>query len=116
MSNVAMSRAEELLALHLRSLSIAGHEREYRFAPPRRWRADFAWPAKRLLVEVEGGTWTKKSRHTTGTGYAADCEKYNAAAEAGYTVLRYTTDQIKSGEAVQQIARMLAGQHAVAPR
>ena len=30
-------------------------QREYRFAPPRRWREDFAWPQARLLIEIEGG-------------------------------------------------------------
>ena len=25
-------------------------QREYRFAPPRRWRADFAWPQARLTI------------------------------------------------------------------
>ena len=46
-------------------------QREYRFAPPRRWRADFAWPQARLLVEIEGGLW-KRGRHLTPQGFAAD--------------------------------------------
>ncbi len=35
---------EEQLAYFLTSAGIKGFEREYRFAPPRRWRFDFAWP------------------------------------------------------------------------
>ena len=35
---------EEQLAYFLASAGIKGFEREYRFAPPRRWRFDFAWP------------------------------------------------------------------------
>jgi hypothetical protein len=42
--------------------------REHRFAPPRRWRFEYAWPAHRLALEVEGGTWTG-GRHVRGRGY-----------------------------------------------
>lgn len=73
-------------------------EREYRFAPPRRWRFDYAWPGLRLALEVEGGTWSR-GRHTRGRGYANDCEKYNAAALAGWRVLRVTTDMVRDGRA-----------------
>jgi very-short-patch-repair endonuclease len=62
---------------------------EYRFHPVRQWRLDFAWPDKKLGIELEGGTWSG-GRHTTGAGYAGDCEKYNAAVELGWRVLRYT--------------------------
>jgi very-short-patch-repair endonuclease len=73
--------------------------REYRFAPPRRWRFDYAWPAHQLALEVEGGVWTG-GRHVRGKGYEADCEKYNAAALAGWTVLRVTTAMIRDGRAL----------------
>lgn len=66
---------------------------EYRFAPPRRWRFDFAWPDHRLAVELEGGVWTG-GRHTRASGYIADCDKYNAAVLAGWRVLRYTRAHI----------------------
>lgn len=102
-----MSVGEETLALHLRAHGIP-FEREYRFAPPRRWRADFAHIDARLLIEVEGGTWQKVSRHKSGIGYAADCEKYNAATEQGWRVLRYTTEMVRAGDAVAQIVRILA--------
>jgi very-short-patch-repair endonuclease len=96
-----VSAGEETLALMLRAYEVE-HEREFRFAPPRRWRADFAVPVRRLLIEVEGGTWTG-GRHTRGAGYEADLVKYNAAATAGWTVLRYSTAMVKSGEAIAQI-------------
>jgi len=62
--------------------------REYRFAPPRRWRFDFAWPEKRVAVEIEGGIFSM-GRHTRGQGFLADAEKYNRAAMLGWCVLRY---------------------------
>ena len=69
--------------------------RELQFAPPRRWKFDFAWPAEnhRLAVEIEGGIWTK-GRHSRGKGITADAEKYNFATLANWRVLRYTTDDL----------------------
>lgn len=96
-----MSKGEAALAMMLRAYGVE-HEREYRFAPPRRWRADFAVPARRLLLEVEGAIHTN-GRHTRGSGYEADLEKYNAAALAGWTVLRYSTAMVQSGEAIAQV-------------
>lgn len=67
--------------------------REYRFAPPRRWRFDFAWPDLKLAVEAEGGVWSR-GRHTRGSGFVNDSIKYNEAAKMGWTVLKYTTSTI----------------------
>jgi very-short-patch-repair endonuclease len=67
--------------------------REYCFCA-RRWRFDFALPAHKIAVECEGATFIG-GRHTRGTGYAKDCEKYNAAACLGWTVLRYTSDMLR---------------------
>lgn len=64
-------------------------EKEYKFHPDRFWRFDFAIPAVKIAIEFEGIT-SDKSRHTTMGGYTGDTEKYNAAAAAGWKVLRYT--------------------------
>jgi very-short-patch-repair endonuclease len=110
------SPAETLLAVQLEQAGIP-FEREYRFHPGRRWRADFHvdprpspqwWADAPLLIEIDGGSWLPKGRHTTGKGFAADCEKMNAAAELGYRVLRYVPAQIESGEALEQIRRILS--------
>jgi len=62
---------------------------EHRFHNTRRWRFDFAWPEKMVAVECEGGTYTG-GRHTRGTGFAKDCEKYNTATAMGWRVFRCT--------------------------
>jgi len=62
---------------------------EFRFHPIRRWKADFAVPEKRILIEYEGLN-SERSRHTTLTGYTGDTEKYNAAQALGYKILRFT--------------------------
>lgn len=68
---------------------------EYRFEPTRRWRADFAWPDARVLVELEGAVWSG-GRHTRGAGYEADCAKYNRAAALGWKVFRYTSSMLQA--------------------
>ena len=104
---MSKSAAEDRLAFQLRIFNLPPPEREYRFHDERRWRFDFAWPERMLAVEVDGGTWSQ-GRHTRGAGYAADCEKGNAAIIAGWRVLHYTTEMITSGEAVQQIEEALS--------
>ena len=95
------SIGETLLANQLRVLKIS-FEQEYKFHSKRKWRADFHIVGKKVLVEVEGGVWSG-GRHTRGKGYIGDMEKYNAAVVMGYQVLRFSTEQVKSGLAVQQI-------------
>lgn len=67
-------------------------EREYRFHATRRWRFDWAWPDKRLAVEIDGGQWVRGGgRHNSDN----DREKMNAAAVAGWRVLRFSGGMLK---------------------
>jgi very-short-patch-repair endonuclease len=97
------SDLEESFLYLTRVLSLPTPEREARFDPVRKWLFDFLWRKPRVAVEIEGGTWKKNGRHTSGKGYANDCEKYNAAALAGYMVLRFTSDMLKDGRAVKTL-------------
>ena len=100
-----MSNLERIMAFHMDAIGLK-YVREYRFHPVRRWRFDFAFPAQKVAVECEGGTWTN-GRHTRGSGFEKDCHKYNAAAMEGWTVLRFTSGMINSGEAINQIEAAL---------
>jgi hypothetical protein len=60
---------------------------ELKFHPERRWRFDYAWPALKIALEVEGGIWSG-GRHTSPQGFVKDMAKYNAAACLGWRVLR----------------------------
>lgn len=101
-----MSRGEELFALHLRAEKLTDWQREYRFAPPRRWRFDFAHVEMRIAVEIEGGIWVN-GRHSRGKGMQADMDKYNTATVMGWRVLRFSTGQVESGEAIATIKGMM---------
>lgn len=96
---------EAKLARELKTLKIE-FEQEFEFHPKRKWRADFHLVGKKILVEVEGAIWSG-GRHTRGKGYIGDMEKYNAATMMGFQVLRFSTDQVKSGHAIQQIEKMV---------
>ena len=108
---MSQSDLETTMALHIRANELPEPEREYRFAPPRRWRFDFAWPAAMLALEVEGGVWSTGG-HTSGKGFTDDCEKMNEALIRGWRVLRVTGQQVKSGAAVDWLRRALATQGA----
>ncbi|PJG67809.1 PDDEXK family nuclease [Acinetobacter seifertii] len=101
------SEGEITLARHLKALKIA-FEQEYKFHAERNWRADFLITATNILIEVEGGIWSN-GRHTRGKGYLGDMEKYNAAAVMGFKVLRFDTQQVKSGLAIKQIENLVRG-------
>lgn len=88
------------------SMDPVPHMREFRFHDERRWRFDFAYPGLKVAVECEGGIW-KQGRHNRGQGFLNDCIKYNTAAELGWIVLRYPMELIESGEAKEQIKRIL---------
>ena len=100
-----VSEGEATFAQHLKSYNIE-FQAEFQFNPERRWRADFYIVGSNILIEVEGGIWSS-GRHTRGKGYIADMEKYNSAQLLGYSVYRYSTEQVKSGKAIDEIRRLV---------
>ncbi|MEO9279281.1 DUF559 domain-containing protein [Acinetobacter sp. WA-87] len=100
-----VSEGEATLVQHLKTYKIS-FEQEYKFHPTRKWRADFLITGTKILVEVEGGIWSG-GRHTRGKGYLGDMEKYNEASAMGYTVLRFSTEQVKSGLALKKIEQLV---------
>jgi len=96
---------EDHLALLLDDEGIP-YQREYRFAPPRRWRLDFAFPDHQLAVEVEGGIWVT-GRHVRPSGFIKDIEKYNHLTLLGWRLLRVVPDMIEDGEALRLICACL---------
>lgn len=101
------SPGEEAFGQQLTVYGIA-YEREHRFCPDRRWRIDF-WLKDYGYwgVEIEGGIWAN-GRHNRPSGFLADIEKYNMAAALGWRILRFTTEQVKSGHAIDFILNHLA--------
>lgn len=101
-----MSHLEDQFEIQIKALGLPEFVREYRFSPPRKFRADFAWPQFNLIVEVEGGNWNG-GRHTRGKGFESDCEKYNLAVMSGWRVLRGTAKHIKDASLALQAENLI---------
>ena len=81
-----MSGHEKIIAAVWRAAGLPPAAAEFRFHPARQWRFDFAWPAARVAVEVQGGIWTR-GRHTRGAALLREWEKLNTAAALGWRIL-----------------------------
>lgn len=109
------NEAEILMWQHLQETAVMNLwsiDREFQFAPPRRWRFDFVvyddCPEINVGIEIEGGAWIKGGGgHNRGQGFIDDMEKYNHAALMGYLVLRFTPLQVLKGEAIAFIVKVL---------
>ena len=98
-----LSALEESFAVQCKHKRLPAPVREFKFCEWRRWRFDFAWPALKIAAECEGGHWSG-GRHTRGSGFEKDCEKYNVAQNLGWRVFRFTKSMIDSGEAIELIS------------
>lgn len=86
---------------------------EFRFAPPRMFRFDFAWPELKIAAEVDGGRYmvrrNKKGqlvpigRHMTESDY----EKLNTAARDGWRVFRFSPEAIRTGKAIRALEEVV---------
>jgi hypothetical protein len=79
------------MGLLCQSLGLTAPSPEYQFVSDRKWRFDYAWPAYKVAVEVDGGILTG-GRHTSSiSGRLRDIEKLNTAASMGWRVLIAST-------------------------
>ena len=106
---IKKERSEYEIAFHthLRQFSIfPDYVMEYKFYKKRKWRFDFAWPHKKCAVEIDGGQWlVSGGRHNRDS----DREKMNVAQLEGWTVLRFSGDQIKNdpGGCIDMVKELL---------
>lgn len=101
------NQATILLEEHLKELGLR-YEREYQFHPDRKWRSDFCIRPHWILVEIEGAVWTS-GRHTRGSGFIKDLEKYNTCSVLGYRLLRFSTADVLTGYAKTFLEKWLCG-------
>ena len=73
---------------------------EHRFHETRQWRADIAHLGAKVILEYEGGVYTG-GRHTRPSGFIGDIEKYQAAKELGWDVVRAALPHSKDGSAIK---------------
>jgi hypothetical protein len=87
--SVEKQTIKKVLWVFKREGIIPNYVEELQFNSTRKFRFDWAIPELKIAIEYEG-IFSKKSGHTTVTGYTKDCEKYNIAAIEGWIILRYT--------------------------
>lgn len=92
-------RTEDMLAAQLAAAGIA-FEREYRFDLDRRFRFDFRIGVD-FAVEIEGGV------HGLKRQFRSDLGKHALALLHGWRVLRVSPEQVRTGEALALIERLL---------
>jgi len=112
------SIAEVSLAILLTVFDLP-FEREFMFNKgASKHRADFAILDKRVLLEVEGGTYgigkacrvcrrRASGRHTSGAGFEKDCTKYNLAALAGWQVFRIPSQWLAPKNVKENVTPLL---------
>lgn len=79
---------------------------EYRFAPPRKWRMDWAWLYHLVYLEIQGGCWTG-GRHTRGAALQKEWEKLNEAAICGWRCIFCSREQVRSGSVFITLRKVL---------
>jgi very-short-patch-repair endonuclease len=106
----AKAKREALAALmwqHIMAAKLnASCVKEHVFHDTRKWRFDFAWPLRKVALEVDGGVFTG-GRHTRGAGFTEDCVKRNTAVIQGWRVINATGEQVKSGQALAWLEALL---------
>lgn len=100
-----MSQLEDMLGLLLKHEGLPIPKRQFRFCD-RLWKFDFAWPDLKVVVDVQGGIWSRGA-HVRGRGYINDCEKKNQATLMGYRVLYVCANHIENGMAIEWIKKAL---------
>ena len=93
-------------------------ESEMFFHPTRKWRFDLCWPAQKVALERQGGTWGKgkecslcgqrrSGRHSGGAGYRNDSEKLFEAQMLGWLVIYATADMMEDGSVFRMVEEAL---------
>lgn len=92
-----MSKATAISDSVFSAFGIPAPQREFLFHPTRKYRIDFAWPSRKLAVEIDGGIWLKGKKagsHSRGSGILRNYKKRNALAVMGWRLLCYTPQSI----------------------
>ncbi len=108
---MSASELENIFASQLDAVGLTGYVREYQAIPGRKFRFDFAFveQGQNLLIELNGGTFTRGG-HSTGLGIKRDYIKQNLCQLAGYKLLTFDADMVKSGQALEFTEKMLRGE------
>ncbi len=94
------SELELIFARQLSVLEIQPPQREFKFHPNRDWRFDYAWPDRKIAVEVQG------MPHRIRERFLSDVEKLAMAQIYGWRVLLVAGQDVRSGRAVSWLVTL----------
>ena len=100
--DVGDSELEAKFAFVWRALDGPDLELQHKFHPVRKWHFDFAHPATKTAVEIQGGIY-RKGRHVRGNGYEGDREKVNTATLDGWAVFELTPAMLDNPNIIEGI-------------
>lgn len=80
---------------------------EWRFAPPRRFRFDFAHLPSKIAIELQGGIFNPNTRHINGAALLKEHEKLNLAALLGWRIFYISTKTVNDIAIYEQIAQAI---------
>ncbi|MBL8474408.1 MAG: DUF559 domain-containing protein [Rhodocyclaceae bacterium] len=97
------TRSEAEFHRRLVALGVPEWERNHRIDRSRRYEADFAWPDRKIAVEIDG------QAHCIRTNMARDRRKDQWVRSIGWVLLRYCPEQVADGTAAAEVAELLFG-------
>jgi very-short-patch-repair endonuclease len=95
------SELERRFAQQIEAHGLDPAVREYYFLKDRDFRLDFAWPARKLGVEIQGASHRIKGK------FHRDLEKRALALIAGWRVLELGWDQVKSEQGIAWLKQLM---------
>jgi len=95
------SAIEVMFAQQIHLLKLPAPKRNYLFMPGRKLELDFAWPDRKIAVEVQGMV------HRIHGRFCADIEKRALALLAGWKILEVGGKEIRNGKASQWLQELL---------
>lgn len=96
-----VSKIERRFDQQLAESCLPPHQRNYFFLAERDFELDFAWPAMKAAVEVQGGAHRAKGK------WQRDIEKRALAMLSGWRVLEVDSSAIRDGRALAWTRQML---------
>ncbi len=103
-----MKTNPDIVIAYWRAAGIPEPITEYKFAIMlgRKWRMDYAWPERKLALEVQGGIFIQ-GRHSRGAALLKEWEKLNTAAGIGWRFLYCQPSDLLKQPLVDQIKKAL---------
>lgn len=100
-ANAARSEIEELMAYQISVSKLPQPTRQHNYLEDRGYKADFMWRSHMVALEVDGAV------HRTKGSFSVSFERGYLLLIAGWTVLHVGSHQVRSGEALEWITRVL---------